>query len=63
MDPKREEELIRRSLELHPWPTEEEMLEYIKECEANPMTIEELMASIDARLAKRSSEESTEALR
>ena len=63
MDPKREEELIRRSLELHPWPTEEEMAEYIKDCEANPTTIEELMDSIDARIAKLSSETSTEPVR
>ena len=63
MDPKREEELIRRSLELHPWPTEEEMAEYIKECEANPTTAEEFMAEIDSRIAKASSGKPKEAAR
>lgn len=47
MDKQREEELIRRSLELHPWPTEEEMAAFVKECDANPETIQELMAQLE----------------
>ena len=48
MSKEEQDERIRKHLEAEVWPTEDEMREFIKECEANPHTVEDLLAELDA---------------